>query len=92
MKHVRKLQTTLQAAPWDALKKARWWAALQAGVYVDRSMSGPYSNATTQGGAIPLPPAGLQASTATLRLFVDRSLLEVRDRPLPTAPECLWQS
>ena len=55
------------------------WAGLQAGAYVDRSVSGPYSNGTTQGGIIPLPPAGLQASTVTLRLFVDRSLLEVGD-------------
>ena len=50
---------------------------VQAGVYVDRSNSGPYSNHTMQGGVIPLPPAGLQASTVTLRVFVDRSLLEV---------------
>ena len=55
-------------------------------------MSGPYSNATTQGGTVPLPPAGLQASTVTLRLFVDRSLLEVRDLLPPSAHECLWQS
>ena len=50
---------------------------VQAGVYVDRSKSGPYSNNTMQGGVIPLPPAGLQASTVTLQMFVDRSLLEV---------------
>lgn len=50
---------------------------LQAGVYVDRSNSGPYSNSTIQGGVIPLPTAGLQASTLTLRVFVDRSLIEV---------------
>ena len=62
------------------------------GVYVDRSLSGPYSNATTQGGLVPLPAAGLQASTVTLRLFVDRSLLEVGASPLPRTPECLWQS
>ena len=50
---------------------------VQAGVYVDRNNSGPYSNNTMQGGVIPLPPAGLQASTLTLRVFIDRSLLEV---------------
>jgi hypothetical protein len=50
---------------------------VQAGVYVDRSNSGPYSNNTMQGGVCTLPPAGLQASALTLRIFVDRSILEV---------------
>ena len=55
-------------------------------------MSGPYSNATTQGGIIPLPSAGLQASIVTFRLFVDRSLLEVRHCCLCAHIECLWQA
>ena len=51
--------------------------SVQAGVYVDRSKSGPYSNNTMQGGVIPLQPAGLQASAVTLRVFVDHSMIEV---------------
>lgn len=50
---------------------------LQAGVYVDRSSSGGHTNTTMQGGSIPLPAAGLSAPLVTLRVFVDRSLLEV---------------
>ena len=50
---------------------------LQAGVYVDRSSSGGHTNTTMQGGSIPLPAAGLSAPSVTLRVFVDRSLLEV---------------
>ena len=50
---------------------------MQAGVYVDRSNSGPYSNSTMQGGVMPLPPSGLQASSVTLRVFVDHSIVEV---------------
>lgn len=50
---------------------------LQAGLYVDRSSSGGHTNTTTQGGPIPLPAAGLSAPSVTLRVFVDRSLLEV---------------
>ena len=49
----------------------------QAAVFVDRTHSGRYSNTTAQGGPIPLPPGGLQTPSLTLRLFVDRSLLEV---------------
>ncbi len=50
----------------------------QAGVYVDRSKSGGHTNTTTQGGPIPLPASGLSVPAATLRIFVDHSLLEVR--------------
>ncbi|EIE20550.1 hypothetical protein COCSUDRAFT_67413 [Coccomyxa subellipsoidea C-169] len=49
----------------------------QAGVYVDRSKSGGHTNTTTQGGPIPLPASGLSVPAATLRIFVDHSLLEV---------------
>ncbi|CAL8464935.1 g4470 [Coccomyxa elongata] len=49
----------------------------QAGVYVDRSKSGAYTNATTQGRLVPLPASGLPAAEVSLRVFVDRSLLEV---------------
>jgi hypothetical protein len=71
------------------------------GVFVDRLQSGPYSNATVQGGPIPLPPLGLQVPAVTLRVFVDRSLLEVIPcswlflcrcvaEALRTPLRCLW--
>lgn len=44
---------------------------------MDRSKSGAYTNATTQGGLVPLPASGLPAADVSLRVFVDRSLLEV---------------
>ncbi len=46
-------------------------------MFVDRTHSGRYSNTTAQGGPIPLPPGGLLDAPLALRLFVDRSLLEV---------------
>ena len=44
---------------------------------MDRSNAGPYSNSTMQGGVMPLPPLGLWASSVTLRVFVDHSIVEV---------------
>lgn len=61
---------------------------MQAGVYVDKSHSGPYSNSTMQDGVMPLPVAGLQASKVTLRVFVDHSLIEVSRLALHSV--CTW--
>lgn len=44
---------------------------------MDRTQAGMHSNTTMQGGLMPLPAVGLQTGSLTLRLFVDRSMLEV---------------
>ena len=46
-------------------------------MYVDRSDSGGMTNTTAEGGSIPTPTGGLAVQSVELRLFIDRSIIEV---------------
>lgn len=50
---------------------------LRLGLYVDRSHSGGMSSPTVQGGHVLVPVGGMPGSGLSLRVFVDRSIVEV---------------
>jgi hypothetical protein len=51
---------------------------LQANVYVDRYDAGAYTNTSTEGGSLVLPPNGVPVTDLELHVLFDHSLFEVR--------------
>ena len=45
---------------------------MQAGIFVDRSAGSRFTNASTEGGPVPLPARGIALDSLQLQVFLDR--------------------
>lgn len=50
---------------------------MQAFVYIDNTLAGGHTNASIEGGEIPLPAGGLSADDLKLHVLFDRSIFEI---------------